>query len=195
MELIEDISASLFEQIPFIYDVSIDHKKLKEFNDELDRYSSYNKLCKLFNKDIKKAILLESGIFEFTIIYSITNNVGTDFIGSVYENKLQEMIDSLDKTSDRKNTYMIQNIKKNKVNIQQIPLLHYTDLDKPNWKTIVSKIELKDHMKNNIATTDLYKCGKCKESKCKVIQMQTRGADEMTSNIVTCLVCGNGWIN
>ena len=39
--------------------------------------------------------------------------------------------------------------------------------------------------------TDLYKCYKCKERKCKVIQLQTRSADEPMTNFITCLVCFN----
>eukprot|EP01083_Nonionella_stella_P042324 114389_1 len=43
------------------------------------------------------------------------------------------------------------------------------------------------------AMTDEYKCGKCKQRKCKYSQAQTRSADEPMTTFVTCLVCGNRW--
>jgi len=43
------------------------------------------------------------------------------------------------------------------------------------------------------AMTDEYKCGRCKQRKCKYSQAQTRSADEPMTTFVTCLVCGNRW--
>ncbi len=38
------------------------------------------------------------------------------------------------------------------------------------------------------AMTDEYKCGKCKQRKCKYSQAQTRSADEPMTTFVTCLI-------
>merc|ERR1712244_131901 len=43
------------------------------------------------------------------------------------------------------------------------------------------------------AMTDEYKCGRCKQRKCKYSQAQTRSADEPMTTFVTCLNCGNRW--
>ena len=51
----------------------------------------------------------------------------------------------------------------------------------------------KEYKKNNMAATNLYKCYKCGERKCQVMQMQTRSADEPMTNFVTCLVCHNNF--
>jgi len=51
-----------------------------------------------------------------------------------------------------------------------------------------------DHALNvSQAMTDEYKCGKCKQRKCKYSQAQTRAADEPMTTFITCLVCGNRW--
>lgn len=51
-----------------------------------------------------------------------------------------------------------------------------------------------DHgLNENQSMTDEYKCGKCKQRKCKYSQAQTRSADEPMTTFVTCLVCGNRW--
>ncbi len=42
-------------------------------------------------------------------------------------------------------------------------------------------------------TEGLFKCGKCKQSKTRYYQMQTRSADEPMTTFITCAVCGNKW--
>ena len=43
------------------------------------------------------------------------------------------------------------------------------------------------------ATTDMWRCGKCKNRKCTYYQLQTRSADEPMTTFITCTVCGNRW--
>ena len=43
------------------------------------------------------------------------------------------------------------------------------------------------------ASTDAFKCGKCKQRKCTYYQLQTRSADEPMTTFVTCVECGNRW--
>ncbi|PXF50158.1 Transcription elongation factor TFIIS [Gracilariopsis chorda] len=43
------------------------------------------------------------------------------------------------------------------------------------------------------ASTDRFKCGKCKQRKCTYYQMQTRSADEPLTTFVTCVNCNNRW--
>lgn len=43
------------------------------------------------------------------------------------------------------------------------------------------------------ASTDMFKCGKCKQRKCTYFQMQTRSADEPLTTFVSCVNCGNRW--
>ena len=40
-------------------------------------------------------------------------------------------------------------------------------------------------------STDLLKCGKCRERKCTYFEMQTRSADEPMTVFVLCNNCGN----
>ena len=43
------------------------------------------------------------------------------------------------------------------------------------------------------ASTDQFKCGKCKQRKCTYFQLQTRSADEPMTTFVTCVNCNNRW--
>ncbi|KAI8465250.1 MAG: transcription factor S-II, central domain-containing protein [Monoraphidium minutum] len=46
---------------------------------------------------------------------------------------------------------------------------------------------------SQMATTDQFQCGKCKQRKVTYYQLQTRSADEPMTNFCTCTVCGNRW--
>ena len=46
---------------------------------------------------------------------------------------------------------------------------------------------------DNQAETDQFRCGKCKQRKCKYYQLQTRSADEPMTTFVTCLNCNHRW--
>ncbi|CAI0474777.1 unnamed protein product [Linum tenue] len=43
------------------------------------------------------------------------------------------------------------------------------------------------------ATTDQFRCGRCRQKKCTYYQMQTRSADEPMTTYVTCVNCSNRW--
>ena len=64
------------------------------------------------------------------------------------------------------------------------------------WKEVIDKKKLEDKLKYEpkpIATTDMFKCGKCKKRKCTYYQLQTRSADEPMTTFVRCVECGNQW--
>jgi transcription elongation factor S-II len=44
-----------------------------------------------------------------------------------------------------------------------------------------------------VATTNEFRCGKCKKRECTYYQMQTRSADEPLTTFVQCVACGNRW--
>lgn len=47
--------------------------------------------------------------------------------------------------------------------------------------------------KEEQATTDMFRCGKCGQRKTTYFQLQTRSADEPMTTFITCLHCGNRW--
>lgn len=63
------------------------------------------------------------------------------------------------------------------------------------WQQIKDKrlIEIKNKNEMNVATTDLYKCGKCGKRECTYFQLQTRSQDEPMTTFITCVNCDNRW--
>ncbi|EEH51058.1 uncharacterized protein MICPUCDRAFT_54753 [Micromonas pusilla CCMP1545] len=63
-----------------------------------------------------------------------------------------------------------------------------------------SNAKIREHATNEAvrgqkkeASTDAFKCGKCKQRKCTYYQLQTRSADEPMTTFVTCVNCDNRW--
>ena len=63
-----------------------------------------------------------------------------------------------------------------------------------------SNAKIREHATNEAvrgqkkeASTDAFKCGKCKQRQCTYYQLQTRSADEPMTTFVTCVNCDNRW--
>jgi len=79
---------------------------------------------------------------------------------------------------------------------KQIAFKSEQDIYPEYWKSITE--EKKTHIDNKYfpkikASTDKFKCGKCKSKECTYYQLQTRSADEPMTTFVTCINCGNRW--
>ena len=65
------------------------------------------------------------------------------------------------------------------------------ELRPDKWESLVQKQSLMRMKLENLATTDTYKCPKCKKRKSTVTQVQTRSADEPMTTLVKCVECGH----
>jgi DNA-directed RNA polymerase subunit M/transcription elongation factor TFIIS len=65
------------------------------------------------------------------------------------------------------------------------------DLQPDKWETLKQKDRSLKMKLENLATTDNYKCPKCKKRKATVTQVQTRSADEPATTFVRCMECGH----
>jgi len=141
-----------------------------------------------FIKDKSISKKIEESIYKFTTDY--TEHHGTPFLfESIYQNKLNEILRNLDDKSDNKT--LLENIKKGTINPEQLAYLKPEELDPDKYEPIIKKKELEEYKKNNKATTDIFKCSKCKSRKSTVHQQQTRAGDEPMTTYVTCQECGH----
>lgn len=154
------------------------------------RTETMTKIAKLI-KDIEAAVRIESGIFEFTLIYCSMRNYLDSMLPAVYNDKVFDILQNLDPDNVVQNKTLCNAIYDETVNPQIIAFLRPKDLHPVRWDSIVKKIELKEYKKNNMAVTDVYKCNKCNERKCKVMELQTSSCDESVTKFVTCMYCFN----
>lgn len=68
------------------------------------------------------------------------------------------------------------------------------DINRKRWKIFDDlKQHQKDMQEQQVATTDLFKCNRCKERKCIYHTAQTRSADESATIFIECINCGLRW--
>ena len=71
-------------------------------------------------------------------------------------------------------------------------------MEPSKWKVMMEKQSkrVESLFTNQIeASTDMFKCKKCKSKRCTYYELQTRSADEPATIFVTCLDCGKNWKN
>lgn len=169
---------------------NIDKEYIIYLNKAIDRINTISKFMSIL-KDIDTSIMIEAGIFEFTIIYTYTKNYIITLMPAIYNDKVYDIVCNLDPSNPVENKTLLKDIKTRNINPQIIAFLRPQDVHPERWKEIISKMTLKEEKKKNMATTDLYQCPKCKERKCRMIELQLRGLDEPMTRLITCLVCGN----
>lgn len=171
------------------YSYQIKSSLANRLNEEISRSLSILKLDK-FMLDQEKSSKIEESIFEYSLIYSRNNSLSDDLIYAVYRDKLEDILNNLDPNSSIKNNYLLEAIQTGKIEASRVGFMTPSELFPKTWEKILQKREYQKNKAENLASTDLYKCYKCGESKCKVTQMQTRSADEPMTTFVNCLVCG-----
>lgn len=148
------------------------------------RKSVVQQLKDIINDDkLSKAI--EEGIYKFTNDYC--EDQGAPFLfEQIYDNKKNEIIVNLNNQPQ-----LIENLKNGEIKANELAFLKPEELDPEKYEKIIKKKEIADYKKNNKATTDIFKCSKCKSRKCTVHQQQTRAGDEPMTTYVTCEECGH----
>jgi DNA-directed RNA polymerase subunit M/transcription elongation factor TFIIS len=139
------------------------------------------KLEQKFNITIASKI--ENSIHQFTLEYATKED--TPYLcEEIYKTKVLEILDLL------KNSAFIKNIEEGKLDPSKIAYMKPETLDPEKFKVLLNSRE-KEKNKNDTAGTTVFKCSKCKKSRSKVTQKQTRAADEAPTTIVECLECGH----
>jgi len=173
------------------YSFDFDIKLLKTIKKTINRKESIEKIQK-YVKYFIIAEQIENGIFEYTLIQSTINKFLVLISINFYYDKLKDICNNLDVNNKKINNKTLYNsIITNEINPYFVAFLTPMQLHPQKWTPVYKKIEEKNKSKNTIIATDLYKCYKCGESKCKASQMQTRGADEPMTIFITCLICYN----
>ena len=139
-------------------------------------------------KDINKAIKVEIGIFEFTLVYAASKNYALPLFPAIYNDKVYEIELNLREDSYLANKTLKNALEKN-IDPRTLAFLRPQDMHPENWKELNKKINMREEKKNNMATSDLYTCETCGGTKCNMIELQLRSADEPTTKIITCMLC------
>jgi transcription elongation factor S-II len=166
---------------------NIPYSLIKYSNRNLDRISVYIEIGKTIT-NYKLATYIESGIYEFSLLYTINNNYHENFLNSIYNNKYDEVLDAL-----KRNPELLKDITDNRIKPEYVAFMTPSELCPNNWKKLLDKKHLKEEKENYLPTTDLYKCRRCGKRKCTVSLLQTRSIDEPMTTFVKCCNCYSMW--
>jgi transcription elongation factor S-II len=155
-----------------------------------------NIIIKLNNllKDDKIASNLEKGIYNYTLELSSQKNLvkkwtNQSFV-NIYIQKLKTILYNL------KNKELFDKIKNKEFKAHELAFMTHQTMRPDLWNDLIEIKKIKDENKFSPkieASTDDFKCSKCKSKKCTFYQLQTRSADEPMTTFVTCIECGNRW--
>lgn len=153
--------------------------------------NNINRQSYIFNifdkiRNYNDAIIIEKGIFEFTILYSISHNCPLTFIPKNYESKFIEIYENLEQ-----NMYLYDKIMNDDTfELYNVAFLKNSELNPKKWKKILDKQIYREWKEKNVEFTDEYECDRCGQRKSRITQQQNRGTDEAMTIFVSCVVCG-----
>jgi len=177
---------SEFRNIPYLYDATKNElPKMTYLSNTVHRAQTVADLMPQLDDNFDTATEIEAGIFEFTVLYGLSKNVVDDLLSAIYNSKLTDILRHLRLPE----LCLLDQIESKIVPTQRVAFMSPQELDPKNWENLKKKQQLQEYKKKNMGATDLYKCYKCGERKCHIMQMQTRSADEKMTLFVTCLVC------
>jgi len=155
-----------------------------------------NVIIKLKNilKNDNLACNLEKGIFNYSLKHAEKINVvkkwDNSYFVKIYINRLRTI------TINLKNNELCKSIMDKKIKAHEVAFMSHQDMQPSKWQDLLELKKIRDENKYEPkleASTDDFKCWKCKSKKCTYYQLQTRSADEPMTTFVSCLDCGNRW--
>jgi len=142
---------------------------------------------------VKLATNLERAIYNYAIKEATTRKIikkwENPYFTQLYVDRLRTIIRNLSEEA-------IANINSGETSVQTFAFMTHQEMNPERWASLIQQKAKRDASKfnNNIeASTDMYKCKKCRSKRCTYYEMQTRSADEPATIFVTCLDCGKHW--
>lgn len=145
---------------------------------------------KIDNKNICEN--LEKGIFNYTLQEcekrKLIKKWSNTYFVLIYIQKIKTILSNL------KNETLFNKLINKEFKAHELAFMSHQEMRPDLWNDLIEEKRIKDENKFTPkieASTDDFKCGKCKSTKCTYYQLQTRSADEPMTTFVTCLDCGN----
>jgi DNA-directed RNA polymerase subunit M/transcription elongation factor TFIIS len=148
------------------------------------------------------SIELENSVYKYSMKYcenkciDFTQDNDDHYFRRIYMNKMMTLYNNLHPQSSVQNSYLLQAVIHNTVNISTIADLSPVQLFPEHWKPYIDKQMAREMVYKSLQeqiTTDLFTCPRCKKNRCTYYQLQTRSTDEPMTTFVTCVVCTHKW--
>ena len=143
---------------------------------------------------------IEKGIYNWSLNEATKRRVvkrwNHPMFVQMYIDRFRTIYLNLKPTTYVGNNYLLEKIKDGSILSSQLSSLSHQEMSPETWDKLIQDKIKRDKSKYEInmeASTDQFKCFKCKKNKCTYYELQTRSADEPMTTFVSCLNCGNRW--
>jgi DNA-directed RNA polymerase subunit M/transcription elongation factor TFIIS len=148
---------------------------------------------------IKLTMEIEYGIFCSAVEKNNNTKYSANGFEFIYRMLVNKICANIDIFSSVNHNYLFNLIVENYNDEKFLFNIGFLPSDKlcPEKSAKIKNIIFeRSNAKNNIKTTSIYTCGKCKKNKTTIKQIQIRSADEGHNLLVTCInpSCNNIWI-
>ena len=143
---------------------------------------------------------LERGIFNASLQEATKKGIrkhweNPDFV-DIYKGIARRSIGNLDPTAYIGNQRLIQRLKDGEFPAHRVPFMGARELYPDHWQPLADEQMKRENTMlegDKEGGSDMFKCKRCKKSKTKYWEMQTRAADEPMTIFIRCLNCGKEW--
>jgi transcription elongation factor S-II len=175
-------------------------KNTQVITDEEIREKCVNIVNEYVN-DSKLSNEIENEIFKYSLKNASLRGVNPKLSNinflRIYKPKIYSIISNLNTNSNYiQNKKLLDKVKSGTISANELVNMKPITLHPKRWKEFLKKQELLDKEVVDLslqATTDQFKCPKCKSKKCTYVSVQIRSADEGMTNFITCVECSNSW--
>ena len=143
---------------------------------------------------------LERGIYNASLKDATQKGVrkhweNPDF-AILYKSAARRCIANLDPAAYVANSRLLTRLKEGEFPAHQVPFMSARELYPEHWQSLAD-----EHMKRETLMLEgpqeegssMFTCNRCKKSKTRYWEMQTRSADEPMTIFIRCLNCGKEW--
>ena len=146
-------------------------------------------MCLNYSENLEKGIYNKS--LETANRLNVIKKWDNPYFVQLYIDKLRSIYMNLKNNPD-----LIEKLKNKEFKSHELAYMTHQQIQPDKWNELIQMKKIRDKNKYEPvleASTDDFKCWKCKSKKCTYYQLQTRSADEPMTTFVTCLDCGNRW--
>ena len=145
-------------------------------------------------EDENSCVNLEKGIYNYCLDHAtkmkIVKKWDNNYFVKIYLDRIRTIYINL------KNSNLKDLVESKEIKPHEIAFMTHQEMQPDKWNDLIKEKKIRDENKYEPkleASTDNFKCWKCKSKKCTYYQLQTRSADEPMTTFVNCLDCGNRW--
>jgi len=160
------------------------------------RHDAINKFISIFPQQMASDI--ESALYKhLQDKYRYQDNMTNDstVFQKIYNARVRDWLLLLDPESYAYQEWLADKIKHGVVSPESLVIMKPWESSPESWKETVDSHyqDISNLGQLTQATSNLFKCSKCKKSETIYHEIQTRSSDEPMTTYITCVNCGNHW--